>query len=49
MSTELGLEYSAVGATDWPADTVQAWFGGRRMAGGELARRMGLLSKDGRS
>ncbi|GAA4785464.1 hypothetical protein [Streptomyces ziwulingensis] len=49
MSTELGLENSAVGAADWPADTVQAFFGGRRMAGGVLARRMGLWPQDARS
>ncbi|MYY09545.1 hypothetical protein GT204_11615 [Streptomyces sp. SID4919] len=49
MSTELGLADSAVGAAGWPTGTVQAWFGGRRMAGGELARRMGLVPKDVRS
>lgn len=49
MSTELGLEDSAAGAVGWPADAVQAWFGGRRMAGSELARRMGLSAKGTRS
>jgi hypothetical protein len=49
MSTELGLENNPAGAADWPADAVQACFGGRRMAESELARRMGLVPEDTRS
>ncbi|MFC8274228.1 hypothetical protein ACFUJR_17215 [Streptomyces sp. NPDC057271] len=42
MSADLGLEPSPVADPAWPSDRVQASLGGRRLAGGELARRMGL-------
>ncbi|MER6914842.1 hypothetical protein ABT354_24470 [Streptomyces sp. NPDC000594] len=42
MTTELGL-VSGPGGDDWPAEVVPSCFGGRRMAEGELARRMGLV------
>ncbi|MFJ2189058.1 hypothetical protein ACIOJE_14055 [Kitasatospora sp. NPDC087861] len=43
LATELGLPNTPVDAADWPADAVQALFGGRRVVEGELARRMGLI------
>ncbi|WP_354642981.1 hypothetical protein [Kitasatospora camelliae] len=43
LATELGLEHSPADAADWPADALQAYFGGRRVVENELARRMGLV------
>ncbi|UED83204.1 hypothetical protein [Streptomyces profundus] len=45
LSTELGLVPGPVAEEGWPADVVQASFGGRRMVEGELARRMGLVGR----
>ncbi|MEU3556119.1 hypothetical protein [Streptomyces fragilis] len=43
MSTELGLTPSPCAADSWPAGQIQGYFGGRRMAESQLARRMGLV------
>jgi DNA-binding transcriptional ArsR family regulator len=43
LNTELGLWPIPGADTDWPAASIHAYFGGRRMLESELARRMGLV------